>query len=197
MTEPLHAALHRIGALKFGEFTLKSGMVSPFYIDLRLLISDPRVLSLAADALAESTASVQYDRIAAIPYAGLPLGVALSLQVGKPLIYARKERKTYGTASQIEGAFQPGEGVLLVDDVITRGDSKLEAIQPLADAGLIIEDIAVLLDRQSGGTEMLTARGYGIRAALTLRGLIDALFTDGYIVAAQYRLVLDWLEIQK
>jgi len=197
MPESLHAALHRIGALKFGEFTLKSGLVSPFYIDLRLLISDPRVLSLAANALAECTADLEYARIAAIPYAGLPLGVALSLQVGKPLIYARKERKTYGTASQIEGSYQAGERILLVDDVITRGDSKLEALQPLAEAGLIIEDIAVLLDRQSGGTEALTARGYRVHAALTLRGLIDALFTDEYISTAQHRLVLDWLENQK
>jgi uridine monophosphate synthetase len=158
--EILALELHRIGALKFGEFTLKSGLQSPFYVDMRLLVSAPDVLQLAAEALADATAALNYERIAAIPYAALPIGVALSLHLSKPLIYTRKERKEYGTGALIEGKFQPGEHILLVDDVITRGDSKIEVMKPLQDAGLIITDVAVLLDRQSGGAAMLATHGY-------------------------------------
>lgn len=193
MTESLALALHRIGALKFGQFTLKSGLLSPFYVDLRLLVSYPDVLEMAADALYNATAHLTYHRLAAIPYAALPIGVALSLRMRKPLIYTRKERKEYGTASLIEGAYEPGEEILLIDDVITRGDSKLEAIAPLEQAGLIITDIAVLLDRESGGVQMLKAHGYHVHAALKMTELIAVLHDAGKIDVEQRRNILSWL----
>lgn len=185
--------LHRIGALKFGDFTLKSGLKSPFYIDMRLLVSAPEVLQLAAETLVETIAPLNYDRIAAIPYAALPIGVALSLRLQKPLIYTRKEKKEYGTGAMIEGIFNPGEHILLVDDLITRGDSKIEAIRPLHDAGLIITDIAVLLDRQSGGTEILAAQGYRLHTVLRMYELIDTLQKEGRIDEMQKQIVLTWL----
>ena len=191
--ELLALALYRIGALQFGEFTLKSGISSPFYIDMRLLVSAPEVLEQAADALFQITQNLVYDRLAAIPYAALPIGVALSLRTRKPLVYVRKERKDYGTAKQIEGNYLAGERLLLIDDVITRGDSKLEAIAPLTAAGLRIIDIAVLLDRESGGVTMLEARGYRVHAVLTLTEMITILHEAAKIETEQYQSVLDWL----
>src|SRR4051812_34846363 len=87
--------LHRIGAFKLGTFTLKAGLTSPFYVDLRLLPSHPDVLRLSAVVLAQVIASLQYNRLAAIPYAGLPIGTALALHIDKPMIFPRKERKEY------------------------------------------------------------------------------------------------------
>lgn len=195
--EQLGLELHRIGALKFGTFTLKSGLQSPFYVDLRLLVSAPEVLQLAAETLATLTAGLSYERIAAIPYAALPIGVALSLHLGKPLIYTRKEKKEYGTGALIEGIFNPGEHTLLVDDVITRGDSKLEAMRPLQDAGLIITDVAVLLDRQSGGVDALAAHGYRVHSVLKLSDLVTMLQEAGRIDDSQRKIVLQWLSTNR
>jgi uridine monophosphate synthetase len=193
MTESLALALHDIGALKFGQFTLKSGLVSPFYIDMRLLVSYPVALEEAADALFQLTQNIRYDRLAAIPYAALPIGVALSLRARKPLVYVRKERKEYGTGRQIEGEFNAGESALLIDDLVTRGDSKLEAIAPLRTAGLNITDIAVLLDRESGGADMLRVRGYNVHSLLTMSGMVATLVKAGRISADQARVVTDWM----
>ena len=113
--------------MQLGDFVLHSGAHSPVYVDLRRLVSDPRVLELAALEYQRLLAPLNYQRLAAIPYAGLPIGTAVSLLTGDPLIYPRREAKAYGTRRQIEGEYQPGERAVLVDDLISSGGSKLEA----------------------------------------------------------------------
>lgn len=175
--------LHRIGAVQFGAFTLKSGAPSPVYCDLRLLISDATVLAAAAEHYAALLAPLAYDRIAAIPYAGLPIGAAVSLRVNRPLIFPRKEVKAYGRGRVIEGAYAPGETAVVVDDLVSSGLSKIEAIAPLAEAGLVVRDIAVLIDRRGADATDLTAAGFRLHAAFTLPEIAAALAAHGRMTA--------------
>jgi uridine monophosphate synthetase len=173
--------LFDIGCVKFGQFKLKSGLMSPIYIDLRLLVTHPRVLRAVGDAMAAKAreAGLRFDRLAALPYAGLPIGVAVSLALDAPLIYPRKEAKDYGTAKLIEGAYVAGETVLMVDDLITKGTAKIEALKPLLDEGLVVRDILVLIDREQGGTAELAARGVALHPVLTLSGMLESLIASG------------------
>ena len=185
MNDTLSTRLFDAGCVQFGHFTLKSGLTSPIYIDLRLLASHPSLLRDAARALAEIARTLTFDRLAAIPIAGLPIGTALALELDRPLIYPRPEVKAHGTRRAIEGACAPGETILLVDDLITRGDSKVEAIAPLEEAGLIVRDVLVLLDREQGGAEDLARRGYRLHAVLRLSTLLDTLHATARITPQQ------------
>jgi uridine monophosphate synthetase len=171
--DALGDALLHTGCIRFGEFTLKSGLVSPIYIDLRRLVSHPGLLERVASAYLPILVKLSFERLAAIPYAALPIATAISLQSGWPLVYPRKEVKDYGTHAEVEGEFQPGERVALIDDLATTGGSKFEAIQRLQAAGLQVEDVVVLIDRQSGAYQALAEAGVNLHAVFTLSQLLD------------------------
>ncbi len=193
----LAEGLLQAGCVRFGQFTLKSGLISPIYIDLRRLASFPAILADAAAAYIPLLQRLTFDRLAALPYAGLPIATAISLQTGRPLIYPRKEVKSYGTRAEVEGSFEAGETAVVIDDLATTGESKFEAIDRLAQAGLQVEDVVVLIDRQSGATEALAKAGYRLHAALTLTGLLDYWQKTGRIPLEQIQEVRDFLEKTK
>ncbi len=166
-------SLLEAACVKFGEFTLKSGLKSPIYIDLRRLVSYPRLLEQVASAYLPVLKELEFDRLAGLPYAAIPIVTAISLQAGYPVIYPRKEIKTYGTKAEIEGEYQAGETAVVIDDLTTTGGSKFEGIEKLTGAGLKVRDVVVLIDRQSGAKEALAEAGFQLHAVLTISELLD------------------------
>jgi uridine monophosphate synthetase len=166
-------SLLEAGCIKFGEFTLKSGLKSPIYIDLRQIITFPKLLKQVGAAYLPLLEKLRFDRIAGLPYAAIPIATAISLAGNYPMIYPRKEVKAYGTKAEIEGEYHAGETVVIIDDLTTTGGSKFEAIEKLTGAGLIVKDVVVLVDRQSGAKESLAKAGYAMHAVLTIREMLD------------------------
>jgi len=161
------------GCIKFGDFTLKSGLKSPIYIDLRQIITYPKLLGQVAAAYLPVLRPLSFVRLAGLPYAAIPIATAISLAGNYPMIYPRKEVKTYGTKAEIEGEYHAGETVVIIDDLATTGGSKFEAIEKLTGAGLVVKDVVVLVDRQSGAKESLAQAGYAMHAVLTIGQLLE------------------------
>jgi uridine monophosphate synthetase len=186
-------ALIRTECFRLGDFVLKSGKKSPFYIDLRRLVSEPAAMRLAGEAYASlargdgegPALGLAYERIAGIPAAGLPLATAASLALGKPMIWPRMPVKEHGSGNRIEGAWKPGEKALLLDDLITTGASKLEAIEILRGEGLAVEDLVVLIERGREGRKDMEAAGIRLHAFIHVRELFAVCERLGLIDAAR------------
>jgi uridine monophosphate synthetase len=187
----LALTLHEIGAVRFGEFVLHSGRTSPIYLDLRLLASYPEALRGAATAYQPILAGLTFDLLAATPLAGLPIGTAVSLATNVPLIYPRGSAKSYGTGKRVEGRWEKGQTAVVIDDLITSGDSLLGGIEALEAAGLRVGDAVVLIDREQGGRETLQARGYRLHSAMTLGQMLSILESKGRITTRQRRDVIE------
>ncbi|MEG1199935.1 MAG: orotate phosphoribosyltransferase, partial [Algoriella sp.] len=166
---------YELGIIKFGNFTLKSGIESPFYVDLRPLASSPQLLKTLANNLLDLVEDVDYDLICGVPYAALPMATTMSLTSNIPLIIKRKENKGYGTKRMVEGVFTEGQSCLLVEDVITSGQSLLETIDQVEREGLRVKDLVVVLDRAQGGSDKLKEQGYNVKTLFTIHEVIDIL----------------------
>ena len=184
---------YKLGIIKFGRFTLKSGIESPFYVDLRPLASDPKILKLLANYLLDMLPLDNFDLICGVPYAALPMATAMSLESYLPLIIKRKEAKQYGTKKILEGIYTPGQNCLLVEDVITSGASLLETIPEIENEGITVSDIVVVLDRQQGGREMLENKGFRVHSLFTISDVCKILKDEGHLTDEEVERINDFL----
>jgi uridine monophosphate synthetase len=189
----LSVDLHESGCVRFGEFTLRSGVVSPIYVDLRRVTGSPGLLRLVASRYGSVLGRLAYDHIGAVPYGALPLATAVALERSASLVWPRRESKEHGTGARVEGVWRAGDRVVLVDDVVTSGISATEAANLLREAGLVVEDLVVLIERGDEARSALADQGITLHAIATLGSLVDDLGAAGAIGEDEHRAVVAFL----
>jgi uridine monophosphate synthetase len=181
--------LYDIGCVVFGDHVQASGAVFPYYIDLRKIISTPQIFHQIVSAYADILKDLKFDRIAGIPYGSLPTATGLALRMERPMIFPRKEVKTYGAGKLIEGHFQAGETIVVVDDILISGKSVMEGAAKLKSAGLNVEDIVVLIDHEQGVKDKLQVNGYRAHSVLALSEIAQILYQANRIDTEQFQLL--------
>ncbi|MEM7797824.1 MAG: hypothetical protein AAF633_01425 [Chloroflexota bacterium] len=184
-------SLHEIGAIRFGSFRTDTGDLTPVDINLRVLISYPMVMRRVAEAYAMVLRRTEFDCLATFPYAGLPIGVAVSLYMNRPLVYPRKEINNKG----IEGVFEVGQRAILIEDLITTGKSIIEVCAIIKSHGLSINQAVVLVDREVGGVEMLAKQGIRVYPIFPLTRLFAYLEANNRISSHKRAEIMNVLNV--
>ena len=192
-------ALCRSGCLKFGSFKIKSGLLSPYYIDLACLLSSPKELraiaETAADTVRQIMASDRITKLASIELKGALILPSIACIVGLPCVVVRKEEKSYGVTGRVAGAeIVQGDSVLFFDDVVSEGLSKLEGIKPLEEQGARVKHLLVVVDREQGGREKLEKLGYRVHALAKISEMVTALYQSKSISKEQADAVLAYVK---
>jgi orotate phosphoribosyltransferase len=195
--------LWRLGAVQFGEYTLgRTAVRSPIYLNPRKLIGHPSAMRRAADVIHDEIKALQamrhpqvaqFDLVAGVPLGGLHLATAYSLETDVPLVYLHPGRDEV----VVEGVYEPGQTALIMDDLVTGGGSIAETAEKLREAGLLVRDAFVLIDRQQGARERLRAEGINLRAALNLQVILNHLHSNGFIPDDWFKRSMTYLEAEQ
>ena len=144
-------------------------------------ISYPEIMKEISEYMYQEVENVRYDLICGVPYTALPFATVISIFHNKPMLIRRKEKKDYGLKKLLEGKFEPGQNVLVIEDLVTSGTSVFETIAPLEETGLKVTDIVVLVDREQGGKTNLTEKGYTLHAVMPISEILSSLKEAGKI----------------
>ena len=200
--EELAAGLMQIGAIRFGNFKLKlhekepDAPLSPIYVDLRILRSFPQTLDAAVQVYQQLSDGIAFDIYADVPTAATPITSVLSYKTRIPMISPRLDKKQYGLSRSVDGCFHRGQRILLIDDLITNAESKLEAIAILEHNNLVVAGILILIDREQGGFEALQNQGYLCKRAFSIRELLSFYKQSGRVSKKDYTRTLAYLQTQ-
>ena len=197
MNEKIAKALTDANVVKFGEFTLTSGNISPIYVNLRVLPSYPDSMAIVTEELVKAVKKLKPEVIAGAETAGIPLATAISIKTKIPMIYVRKKPKSYGTNEQIEGVLKKDAKVILVDDMATNAFSKIKFIDGIKYSGGIVEDVLIVLDREQGGVEALAKEKVKLHSLITLKELLNYMKENNILDESKYNEIRDYLESNK
>lgn len=175
--------LYAMQGVKFGTYTLKYGMRTPIYVDLRITVSYPSVLDLVGELMWKTIDhdTVPCDVVCGVPYGALPVATCLSVRQNIPMLFRRKEVKGYGTRKLLEGKYKPGDACIIVEDVIVSGQSIIETAEALRSSGLHVTDAVVFLDREQGGRQILQREGITLHSVIDITKLLEILHNEGKI----------------
>jgi uridine monophosphate synthetase len=192
-------ALYRSRCLKFGAFRIKSGALSPYYVDLACLISSPKdlytVAEIAACEIKNIMAVARIDKLASIELKGALILPSIGYQVNLPCTVVRKEEKAYGVMGRIAGSeVTKGDNILFFDDVLSEGLSKIEGIRPLEELGAKIVHLMVVVDRQQGGREKLEKLGYIVHTLAKISEIVKCLLENGQVSRRQAEAVEEYVK---
>ncbi len=188
-------SMHKFGILQFGSFKLKSGVISPFYCDMRVVQTYPEALHSITAIYAEMLQDLPQDVfLAGIPEAGTPIATAVGYETRRPLIQPRAKIKEHGKGKSIEGDWKPGDKVAIIDDLVTRGDSKIESIEQFKACKLDVVGFYLLLDREMGGKKLVEDAGYSVDVAMTITEVFKILAEEKKITSAQYDEMIAFLK---
>ena len=194
-----------IGAIRFGDFKwtfhndYPDGPPAPMYFELRMVRRDLKLRSYPVDILQSGIRGLRFDMIADVPTAITPTVALLAERLGVGMVSPRKERKGKGSGALVDGFLEEDKGktVVLIDDVLARGDSKLILAENLKREGAIVKDIVVLMDYEIGGRLILERNGYNVHSAFTAKQLLGYLHLSGKISTSKYHKTLQgFLEIR-
>jgi orotate phosphoribosyltransferase len=168
-------ALRDAEAVRYGEFELSHGGTSNYYVDKYVFETNPRCLELIAESYAEKLTDLGEDgtRLAGVALGAVPLVAATSVETGTPYVIVRKQQKDYGTANLVEGEFEAGEEVVVLEDIATTGQSAVDAAEALREAGATVERVVVVVDRQEGAAENLAEHDLELHSLVTAADLLD------------------------
>jgi len=194
MKNELGKILSRIGSLKFGTFKLTSGETSPYYLDLRIVPSFPeafkRICDLYIELIKRDIGVDVFDRIAGIPTAGISFASIAAYNLKKPFIYIRTSKREHGRGRCVEGILLPGDRVLLIDDLITKGGSILKTAEVVRAEGGIVTDAVVLVDREESGKANLATGNIKLHYLLTTSELAQQMRSIEFITKEQLDSIL-------
>ena len=192
--EKLVLDLFKNKIIEFGAFKLKSGPISPYYIDIRKLVSYPELLKKVVAAYWSLVKNLKFNRLAGVPYAALPTASVMTVLYNVPMVYTRKEQQKHGITKLVQGEYKKGETVVIIDDIITTGASKLMVIKPLEKSGLKVKDIVLLIDRENGGKEIIEKEGYRLYTVYLMSDIIKFLLTKKKITKNIYNKCINFME---